>query len=74
MTDVSGNRRQPRTFAIRNDAPPQRTEGVEERRLDGILGIRELAQVASAVAEKPLRVLLVKANRMVVRLPLVERY
>ena len=58
--DVASDPEQPGELDGRDDAPPQPAHGVQERRLDGVLGVLAPAEPGEAVGEDAARVVLVE--------------
>jgi hypothetical protein len=61
--DVLGDLEQPRRLGLRDDPALQAAEGVQERLLDGVLGLLAAAEFVEAVAEELRRVALVQVLR-----------
>ena len=67
--DVARDREQPGRLRIRDDAALERAEGVQERRLEGVLRVLAIAQTTQAERVDLLGVALKKLLRVVSRRP-----
>src|SRR5205823_14816630 len=67
--DVARDRDEPGRLGMGDDAPLERTEGVQERRLEGILGVLAVAEAIEAERVDLLGVALEQPLRVVSRRP-----
>jgi len=67
--DVRGDRVEPRRLELGADAAPEGTERVEERRLDGVLGLLAVAELPQAEALERPRIALEERVQLDVLLP-----